>query len=131
MAPLAGRHHAGRETGADTTIIVDAGGTSFDVSVVRGGRIPRTPETWLGERYQGHITGFPAIDVRTTGAGGGSIATVDSGGLLTVGPASAGSVPGPICYGRGGTAVTVTDACMVLGYLDPRRLEAIWNPAHN
>jgi N-methylhydantoinase A len=125
MAPLAGRHHAARETGADTTIVVDTGGTSFDVSVVRAGRIPRTRETWLGERYQGHLTGFPAIDVRTTGAGGGSIARVDSGGLLTVGPDSAGSVPGPVCYGRGGELVTVTDASMVLGYLEPRRLRSL------
>ncbi len=89
---------------------------------MRDGTIPRTRETWLGERFTGHVTGFPSVDVRTTGAGGGSIARVDSGGLLTVGPQSAGSVPGPVCYSRGGTEVTVTDACMVLGYLDPARL---------
>ena len=86
-----------------TAIVVDAGGTSFDVSVVRNGRIPRTRETWLGDRFVGHLTGFPSIDVRTTGSGGGSIAGVDSGGLLTVGPESAGVGARPGCYGRGGT----------------------------
>ena len=65
------------------------------------------------------MTGFPAVDVRTIGAGGGSIARVDAGGLLHVGPDSAGSVPGPVCYGRGGSEPTVTDACLVLGYLEP------------
>ncbi|MEZ5190484.1 MAG: hydantoinase/oxoprolinase family protein [Schumannella sp.] len=65
------------------------------------------------------MTGLPSIDVKSVGAGGGSIAWVDSGGLLHVGPQSAGSIPGPACYGRGGTAATVTDAALVLGYLDP------------
>ena len=125
LAPVAGRHHAVAEAAADTAIVVDAGGTSFDVSVVRRGAIPRTRETWLGEPLTGHLTGFPSVDVRTTGSGGGSIATVDGGGLLRVGPHSAGSVPGPACYGRGGTAATVTDACMTLGYLDPERLARV------
>ncbi len=74
MAPVAGRHHAEREGGSANAIVVDTGGTSFDVSLVRQGRIPRTRETWLGHRFVGHLTGFPAVDVRTTGAGGGSIA---------------------------------------------------------
>jgi N-methylhydantoinase A len=65
------------------------------------------------------MTGFPSVDVRSIGAGGGSIAHVDGGGLLHVGPDSAGSVPGPAAYGRGGTHATVTDAAVVLGYLDP------------
>ncbi len=125
MAPVAGRHHAEREAQSRMAIVVDAGGTSFDVSVVRNGRIPRTRETWLGDRFVGHITGFPSVDVRTSGSGGGSIAVVDPGGLLTVGPESAGSVPGPVCYGQGGTRVTVTDASVILGYLDPQRLEAL------
>ncbi len=125
MAPVAGRHHADREARSPMAIVVDAGGTSFDVSVVRNGRIPRTRETWLGDRFVGHITGFPSVDVRTSGSGGGSIAAVDAGGLLTVGPESAGSVPGPVCYGTGGTRVTVTDASVILGYLDPKRLDAL------
>jgi N-methylhydantoinase A len=125
MAPVAGRHHAEREAQSRMAIIVDAGGTSFDVSVVRNGRIPRTRETWLGDRFVSHLTGFPSVDVRTSGSGGGSIAVVDPGGLLTVGPESAGSVPGPVCYGQGGTRVTVTDASVILGYLDPQRLEAL------
>ena len=125
LAPVAGRHHAAAEGGAETAVVVDAGGTSFDVSVVRRGRIPRTRETWLGDRFTGHLTGFPSIDVRTTGSGGGSIARVDAGGLLRVGPESAGSVPGPACYGQGGELATVTDACMALGYLDPERLQML------
>ena len=125
LAPVAGRHYAAGTEGSDTAIVIDAGGTSFDVSVVRHGRIPRTRETWLGEQYVGHLTGFPSVDVRTTGSGGGSIASVDSGGLLTVGPRSAGSLPGPACYGRGGTEATVTDAAVTLGLLDGARLEAL------
>jgi N-methylhydantoinase A len=78
-----------------------------------------TPETWLGQRYRGHIVGFPSVDVKSIGAGGGSIAWVDEGGLLRVGPMSAGAVPGPACYGKGGDKPTVTDASLVLGYIDP------------
>jgi N-methylhydantoinase A len=119
MAPVAGRHYARGETELENAIVADAGGTSYDVSLVRKGRIPWTRETWLGEEYAGHITGFPSIDVRSIGAGGGSIAWVDAGGLLHVGPDSAGADPGPACYGRGSQRPTVTDACLVLGYLDP------------
>jgi N-methylhydantoinase A len=125
MAPVAGRHHAEREAESTTAIVIDAGGTSFDVSVIRNGRIPRNRETWLGDRFVGHLTGFPSVDVRTSGSGGGSIAAVDSGGLLTVGPQSAGAVPGPACYGRGGKRATVTDAAVLLGYLAPERLAAL------
>ncbi|HWD76587.1 MAG TPA: hydantoinase/oxoprolinase family protein [Solirubrobacteraceae bacterium] len=120
MGPIAGRHHAATEAEADSAIITDAGGTSYDVSLVRRGRIPRTRETWLGPRFTGHMTGFPSVDVRSIGAGGGSIAWVDDGGMLHVGPDSAGAQPGPACYGRGGERPTVTDAALVLGYLDPR-----------
>ena len=102
MAPVAGRHHAEREAQSRMAIVVDAGGTSFDVSVVRNGRIPRTRETWLGDRFVGHITGFPSVDVRTSGSGGGSIAVVDAGGLLTVGPGECrlGSRPRVLRPGR-------------------------------
>ena len=120
MAPVAGHYYANREVQTDTAIIADTGGTSYDVSVVRRGRIPRTRETWIGKPYLGHMTGFPSVDVRSIGAGGGSIAWVDEGGLLHVGPDSAGSEPGPACYAQGGSRVTVTDAALVLGYLDPK-----------
>lgn len=115
MAPVAGRRYG---AGA-ATVVADTGGTSFDVSLVRNGRIPRTREMWLGEPLVSDLTGFPSVDIRSIGAGGGSIAWVDEGGLLHVGPRSAGAVPGPACYGRGGTEPTLTDACLVLGYLDP------------
>jgi N-methylhydantoinase A len=118
MAPVAGRCYAGRSPGVDV-IVADTGGTTFDVSVVRDRRIPLTRELWVGPPILGHLTGFPSVDVRSVGAGGGSIARVDSGGVLHVGPMSAGARPGPACYGRGGVEPTVTDAALVLGYLDP------------
>lgn len=119
MAPVAGKAYATADLGADTVIVADAGGTTYDVTLVRRGEIPSTRSAWVGEEGIGHMTGLPSIDVKSVGAGGGSIAWVDAGGLLHVGPQSAGSVPGPACYGRGGTAATVTDAVLVLGYLDP------------
>ncbi|MCP4327907.1 MAG: hydantoinase/oxoprolinase family protein [Alphaproteobacteria bacterium] len=119
MAPVAGQYFARAEIAAENAIVADTGGTSYDVSLVRKGRIPWTRETWIGQRIRGHITGFPSVDVRSIGAGGGSIAWVDAGGMLHVGPQSAGSVPGPVCYGQGGTEPTVTDAALVLGYIDP------------
>jgi N-methylhydantoinase A len=121
LAPVAARAVAGAETGSGDVIVCDTGGTSFDVSLVRGGDLVFTSETWLGEPFAGHITGLAAVDVRSIGAGGGSIAWVDPGGLLRVGPESAGADPGPACYGRGGTRPTVTDAALVLGYVDPAR----------
>ena len=118
-APVAGRYYALLDAGSDTALVTDAGGTTYDVSLVRRGRIPWTRETAVGDPTSGYITGFPSVDVRSVGAGGGSIAWVDDGGLLHVGPESAGADPGPACYGRGGGRPTVTDACLVLGYLDP------------
>lgn len=119
LAPIAGRHYARSAASSETAIVADTGGTSYDISVVRHGRIPYTREAWLGEPYMSHMTGFPAVDVKSVGAGGGSIASVDEGGFLHVGPRSAGARPGPVAYGRGGTEPTVTDAALVLGYLDP------------
>lgn len=119
MAPIAGRYYAGLDSKLSNAIITDAGGTTYDVSLVRRGRIPKTRETWIGQPYRGHMTGFPSIDIKSVGAGGGSIAHVDEGRVLHVGPDSAGAVPGPVCYGAGGTEPTLTDACVVLGYLDP------------
>ena len=119
MAPVSGRYFAELDEGADTAIVADTGGTTYDVSLVSRGRIPWTRETWIGRPYRGHMTGFPSVDVKSVGAGGGSIAWVDGGGMLHVGPKSAGAVPGPVCYGKAGTLPTVTDAALVLGYIDP------------
>ncbi len=119
MAPVAGQHYAALSGLGDMAIVADTGGTTYDVALVRHGQIPETRETWIGRPYLGHMTGFPSIDIRSVGAGGGSIARVDEGGLLRVGPDSAGAEPGPACYARGGTAPTVTDAALLLGYLDP------------
>ena len=93
----------------------DVGGTSYDVSIVVDGKtVLRTEHEILG--YAAKVS---SIDVRSVGAGGGSIARVDSGGRLHVGPGSAGADPGPMCYGRGGTEPTVTDAAVVTGLIDP------------
>lgn len=120
LAAVAAQHHARAEGAVADIIACDAGGTSFDVSLVRDGRIGFTREAWVGPRLAGHMTGVSSVDVRGIGAGGGSIAWIDSGGLLRVGPRSAGADPGPACYGRGGSEATVTDAAVVLGQLDPR-----------
>jgi N-methylhydantoinase A len=117
LAPV-GAISYGESAATDTLIVGDAGGTTFDVSLVRNGRIPRTRETWLGRPLSSHLTGMPSVDVKSIGAGGGSIAWVDPGGLLHVGPASAGAVPGPAAYRRGGVRPTVTDAALVLGFID-------------
>jgi N-methylhydantoinase A len=121
LAPVAARTVAQAETGSGDVIVCDTGGTSFDVSLVREGDLVFTSETWLGEPFAGHLTGLSSVDVRSIGAGGGSIAWVDAGGLLRVGPESARADPGPACYGLGGTRPTVTDAALVLGYIDPDR----------
>ncbi|MES2713975.1 MAG: hydantoinase/oxoprolinase family protein, partial [Pseudomonadota bacterium] len=95
------------------------GGTTFDVALVRDGGLVYTRDSWLGQRWLGDIIGTSTVDVRSIGAGGGSIAWLDAGGLLRVGPQSAGSNPGPACYGRGGDQPTVSDAALYLGYIDP------------
>jgi N-methylhydantoinase A len=118
-APIAARAALRDAHSGDTAIVADTGGTTFDVSLIRRGQIPWTRETWLGRELLGHMTGFPSVDIKSVGAGGGSLAWVDDGGLLHVGPQSAGSEPGPACYGRGGEQPTVTDACVVLGLIDP------------
>jgi N-methylhydantoinase A len=119
MAPIAGRHYTRLEGIERSSIVADTGGTTYDISLVRDGHIPMTRELWIGQPMRGHMVGYPSVDVKSLGAGGGSIARVDAGGLLHVGPQSAGSVPGPVCYAKGGTEPTVTDATVVLGYLDP------------
>jgi len=112
-APQAGIHY-GAVHKFRNLITVDMGGTSFDVALVRNGQPKVTTEGSIG----GHRVASPSLDIHTIGSGGGSIAWVDEGGLLHVGPKSAGALPGPACYGRGGTLPTVTDANYVLGYLD-------------
>jgi N-methylhydantoinase A len=119
MGPVAGRRYAELEQRPEDVLVVDTGGTTFDVSLVRDGEVTITQETWLGERFTGHMLGIPAVDARSVGAGGGSIAWLDSAGLLHVGPQSAGAQPGPACYGQGGLLPTVTDAALILGYIDP------------
>jgi len=108
----------GAELGIGNLITFDMGGTSTDVCLIRGGE--------PAKKDLREIAGFPvrtrAIDIHTIGAGGGSIAWVDAGGLLKVGPQSAGAYPGPAAYGRGGTKPTVTDANVVLGRLNPKAL---------
>ncbi|MEA2431011.1 MAG: N-methylhydantoinase [Thermoleophilaceae bacterium] len=102
--------------GAKGAVCLDMGGTSCDVSVAREGRVASTG----GREVGGRSLALPMVDVHTVGAGGGSIAWRDAGGALRVGPQSAGADPGPACYGRGGEEPTVTDANLLLGYLDPR-----------
>ncbi|MFP6781014.1 MAG: hydantoinase/oxoprolinase family protein, partial [Gammaproteobacteria bacterium] len=119
MAPVAGLAYVQAETLNDDVIVCDAGGTTFDVSLVREGLVEFSRDTWLGPQWVGDNLGMASVAVHSIGAGGGSIAWVDSGGLLRVGPHSAGSEPGPACYGAGGTEPTVTDAAVCLGYIDP------------
>jgi N-methylhydantoinase A len=99
----------------DGVVTFDMGGTSSDVGLVREGTVERTTEATVG----GHPVGLSMVDIETVGAGGGSVAWVDDGGALRVGPRSAGARPGPACYGLGGEEPTVTDAAVVCGYLGP------------
>ncbi len=108
----------GRLCGLPELITFDMGGTSTDVALLTGGQCRLANEAVV----HGYPIKAPMLDIHTVGAGGGSIATVDSGGLLKVGPQSAGAAPGPVCYGRGNTEPTVTDANVVLGTLNPTHL---------
>lgn len=116
-APQAGLFVA-RPFGIDNVITVDMGGTSFDITLTRGG------QTNLNKNvdFLRYRIGVPMIQVETLGAGGGSIAHINDLGMLEVGPESAGATPGPVCYGKGGTRPTVTDANLVMGYLNPDRI---------
>ena len=107
-----------RATGTDNVITCDLGGTSFDVSVVAGGKASLAAQTTIDF---GMVIRTPMIEITTIGAGGGSIASVDRGGLLQVGPESAGSVPGPACYGQGNERPTLTDAHVALGRINAAR----------
>ena len=116
-AGIVGGIWIGREAGAENVITLDVGGTSADIGVAPGGRLrmKHLYDTSIG----GYDVMLPMVDMDTIGAGGGSIARIDAGGLLRVGPRSAGAEPGPVCYGRGGAQVTATDAQVALGRLRP------------
>jgi len=114
-AGVIGGSMAGSHAGYDDVITIDIGGTSADIALVSGGKPLIAAEGML----DGYAVRVPMVDVNAIGAGGGSIAWIDGAGSLKVGPASAGSEPGPACYGRGGEQPTVTDASIVLGYIDP------------
>lgn len=107
--------YMGNAAGHKHLLSFDMGGTSIDIGLIKDGRIPTTTEAWV----QDERVAIKMVDVRSAGAGGGSIAWIDSLGLLRVGPQSAGSTPGPACYGKGGEDPTVTDLDIVLGYMDP------------
>ncbi len=118
-------------SGRRDVLAFDMGGTTAKATLIEGGRVPRvneyevrdgisTPSRFI--KAGGYLLMVPAIDLAEVGNGAGSIARVDAGGALRVGPESAGAEPGPACYGRGGVEPTVTDANVVLGYLNPRRL---------
>ncbi|MGE0797513.1 MAG: hydantoinase/oxoprolinase family protein [Lautropia sp.] len=115
----------------DQVVTFDMGGTTAKAALIEAGRPSRTDEYEVGggvsvasslSKGGGYALRFPVIDVAEVGAGGGSLVTIDAGGVLKVGPQSAGATPGPVCYGRGGHRVTVTDANVVLGYVNPERL---------
>ena len=117
--PAAGVAAAARiaETAGETKVLTsDLGGTSFDVAHIAGSAPARTQRGDL----MGFWTALPRVDVESVGAGGGSLTWTDERGMLRVGPVSAGSMPGPVCYERGGTDAALTDALLVLGYIDPK-----------
>lgn len=116
-APESGRQFARQEGFTDGNVLtVDMGGTSFDVSIVTGDKLPMHREGRIGP----HMFSVPSVEIHAIGSGGGSIARVDQGGYVHVGPESAGARPGPACYGRGGTRPTVTDANLAVGVLSDR-----------
>jgi N-methylhydantoinase A len=117
--------YTGAAAGFPNLVTYDMGGTSTDVALIQGGVPLVSSELELEYAMPIHV---PMVDVHTIGAGGGSIARVDEAGLLRVGPESAGAMPGPICFGRGGTVPTITDANLLLGRLNPERLLAVDAP---
>ena len=114
-AGVVGSVNIAKLAGSENVITVDMGGTSFDICLAYKGVFSLTKQTEIG----GHAIKVPMIDIHTIGAGGGSIAWIDPGGALRVGPQSAGAEPGPACYKKGGREPTVTDANLVLGRIDP------------
>ena len=118
-AGVVGAAFVGAASGFGNLITVDIGGTSADIALIQNSKPSSTTLSRIGE----WPIPLPMIDIHTIGAGGGSIASISISGSLTVGPRSAGAVPGPVCYGRGGTEPTVTDAHLVLGHLPPYLLK--------
>ncbi|TAJ77627.1 hydantoinase/oxoprolinase family protein, partial [bacterium] len=112
-AAPSGAIRLGQCIGSNNLFSVDMGGTSYDVCLIRAGEIPTTDYNWVGDER----VAMKMVDVPSVGAGGGSIAWIDSLGLLRVGPQSSGADPGPACYGKGGAKPTVTDADLILGYV--------------
>jgi len=108
-----GALYLGKAVDHQNLLSIDMGGTSLDVCMIRNGEIPTTTESWVGDER----VAIKMVDIHSAGAGGGSIAWVDSLGLLRVGPHSAGAEPGPACYGKGGENPTVTDTDLLLGYV--------------
>ena len=115
-AGVIGAAYIAHQSGYDNVITCDMGGTSFDVSLIANGSASMVAETAIDF---GMVTRSPMIEIVTIGAGGGSIANLDAGGILEIGPESAGSEPGPACYGKGNGTPTVTDANLVLGRINP------------
>jgi N-methylhydantoinase A len=130
-AGVMGAQKLAQRMGHRSVISLDMGGTTAKASTIEDGQVSRYPEYEVGgEMSMGHhllkgggyLLRVPSIELAEIGSGGGSIAWIDKGGVLQVGPQSAGAQPGPVCYGMGGTEPTVTDADVVLGYLNPRYL---------
>ena len=117
--------YTARRAGVENLITYDMGGTSTDVALIRNGQASVSNEIEIEYAMPIHV---PMVDVQTVGAGGGSVARVNEAGLIEVGPESAGAQPGPICYGRGGTRPTISDANLVLGRLNPKKLLSVDNP---
>ena len=130
-AGVVGAFHLGRRLGVENVMTFDMGGTTAKASIIEDGEMLRAPECEVGGgmsvghrllKGSGYILRVPSIDIAEVSAGGGSIAWVDKGGSLQCGPHSAGAVPGPVCYNKGGIEPTVTDANVVLGYLNQTHL---------
>jgi N-methylhydantoinase A len=130
-AGVMGAHSFARQMGLNDVITFDMGGTTAKAAIIEDGEISRSPEYEVGGdisighrlmKGSGYLLRVPSIDLAEVSAGGGSIAWLDSVGALKVGPRSAGAVPGPACYGRGGTSPTITDANVHLGFTNPRHL---------
>ena len=130
-AGVVGAYHLGHRLGEENLMTLDMGGTTAKASIIENGEMLQAPEYEVGGdvsvghrllRGSGHILRVPSIDLAEVGAGGGSIAAVDKSGSVRVGPQSSGAVPGPACYALGGRDATVTDADVLLGYLNPQHL---------
>lgn len=120
-AGVAGASFISRRCGVPNLLTIDIGGTSCDIALVAGGQPMMVAKGLAEYRIDGNPINIRMMDITTIGAGGGSIAWLDDGGMLRVGPQSAGAQPGPACYGRGGQDFTLTDALVMLGLMDPAR----------